>query len=139
MLCLQALCLARDIVFGAVIDEGAESRSRSVSAKAELERAGAAKPNEPALALDAADTGAVTIEALGLVSELARDDTPPRTVHQSKLRKNKQAADDQNEFNFIDADAQRGYFEKTDRNRYKDEDLDVPTYLRRGIKIKIKL
>ena len=64
----------------------------------------------------------MTIEALGLVSELARMIAAAYGA-QSKLRKNKQAADDQNEFNFIDADAQRGYFEKTDRNRYKDEDL----------------
>jgi cell division protein FtsZ len=54
------------------------------------------------------------------------------------LSKKEQAAIDQDEFNFIDADAQRGYFEKTDRNDYKDEDLDVPTFMRRGIKIKIK-
>ena len=34
---------------------------------------------------------------------------------------------------------QRGYFEKTDRNEYQGEDLDVPAYLRRGIKIKLKV
>ena len=44
----------------------------------------------------------------------------------------------QDEFLFVEPDAQRGYFDKTDRNLYNDEDLDVPTFLRRGIKIKIK-
>ena len=42
------------------------------------------------------------------------------------------------EFTFIENDGERGYFEKTDRNEYNNEDLDVPTYLLRGIKIKIK-
>ena len=39
---------------------------------------------------------------------------------------------------FLEEDAHRGYFDNTDRNLYKDEDLDIPTYLRKGIKIKIK-
>jgi cell division protein FtsZ len=29
----------------------------------------------------------------------------------------------------------RGHFEKTDRNLFDGHDLDVPTYLRKGIKI----
>ncbi|MGB0415983.1 MAG: cell division protein FtsZ [Coraliomargarita sp.] len=126
-----------DIVFGAVIDEG---RSQGIEicilGKAEMEQAVQAKPSQKVAAADAAP---VSMETLGLESEVARDDKPPRAVHKSKLRKKKEAAADQNEFTFIDVDAQRGYFDKTDRNLYKDEDLDVPTYLRRGIKIKIKV
>ena len=41
---------------------------------------------------------------------------------------------EQNEFLFDDVDA-RGYFEHTDRNLYDGQDLDVPTYLRKGIKV----
>ena len=60
-------------------------------------------------------------------------------MHTSKLLgKKKAVAEGQDEFTFNEEDAQRGYFEKTDRNVYKDEDLDVPTYLRRGIKIKLR-
>ena len=29
----------------------------------------------------------------------------------------------------------RGFFDKTDRNLFEGQDLDVPTYLRKGIKI----
>jgi cell division protein FtsZ len=29
----------------------------------------------------------------------------------------------------------RGYFERTDRNLFEGQDLEVPTYLRKGIKI----
>lgn len=45
--------------------------------------------------------------------------------------------DDQEEFQFVSKGQVRGYFDQTDRNHFDGEDLDVPTYLRRGIKIKI--
>ena len=123
-----------DLVFGAVIDEGrSESLEICILGKAELEqRAGAeTEPTDEA--------APQSLEALGLESEISRDNQPPRRVHQSKLRKKKEVAADQDEFNFIEVEAQRGYFEKTDRNLYKDQDLDVPTYLRKGIKIRIKV
>ena len=40
----------------------------------------------------------------------------------------------QNEFAFNELES-RGYFDKTDRNLFEGHDLDVPTYLRKGIKI----
>ncbi|MFN5560773.1 MAG: cell division protein FtsZ, partial [Opitutaceae bacterium] len=40
----------------------------------------------------------------------------------------------QNEFSFNEVES-RGYFDKTDRNLFEGQDLDVPTYLRKGIKI----
>ncbi len=57
-------------------------------------------------------------------------------VHQSKLKKT-EANDgtDQEEFLFVSEEEQRGYFDKTDRNLFDGEDLDVPTYLRRGIRV----
>ena len=54
-------------------------------------------------------------------------------------RKKKAADTDQGEFVFVETSAQRGYFEKTDRNLYQEEDLDVPTFMRRGIKIKMRV
>jgi cell division protein FtsZ len=42
----------------------------------------------------------------------------------------------QEEFGFGEVES-RGYFEKTDRNLFDGQDLDVPTYLRRGIKISV--
>jgi len=41
----------------------------------------------------------------------------------------------QNEFSFVSLAEQRGFFEDTERNFYNGEDLDVPTYLRKNIKI----
>lgn len=43
---------------------------------------------------------------------------------------------DQEEFGFGELES-RGHFEKTDRNLFDGQDLDVPTYLRKGIKITI--
>ncbi len=42
----------------------------------------------------------------------------------------------QEEFGFGEVES-RGHFEKTDRNLFEGQDLDVPTYLRRGIKISL--
>ncbi len=42
----------------------------------------------------------------------------------------------QEEFGFGEVES-RGHFEKTDRNLFDGQDLDVPTYLRKGIKIVI--
>lgn len=41
----------------------------------------------------------------------------------------------QEEFGFVQKEAQRGYFDGTEPNVHKGEDLDVPTYLRRNLKI----
>ena len=42
----------------------------------------------------------------------------------------------QEEFGFGEVES-RGHFEKTDRNLFDGQDLDVPTYLRKGIKIAV--
>lgn len=124
-----------DIVFGAVIDE---SRSTSLEICV-LGKAGI-ETQQPATLKADPIAATAPAEGLNLDPAIAQDDRPPRPVHQSKLgRKKKKAADtDQEEFLFVDTDAQRGYFDKTDRNLYNEEDLDVPTFMRRGIKIKIK-
>jgi cell division protein FtsZ len=42
----------------------------------------------------------------------------------------------QDEFGFGEVES-RGQFERTDRNLFDGQDLDVPTYLRKGIKIAV--
>lgn len=42
---------------------------------------------------------------------------------------------DQTEFGFMDISQQRGWFANTKPNMRRGEDLDVPTYMRKGIKI----
>lgn len=63
--------------------------------------------------------------------------TAPQPVHTSKLRGNKSSSAPQNEFHFVGEDEQRGYFDQTERNFFEGEDLDVPTYLRRGVKVQL--
>jgi cell division protein FtsZ len=41
----------------------------------------------------------------------------------------------QDDFGFEREVESRGYFDKTDRNLFEGQDLDVPTYLRKGIKL----
>lgn len=51
------------------------------------------------------------------------------------VKRQGKALKDQEEFDFPGAEENRGYFDKTEANLYEGADLDVPTYLRRGIKI----
>jgi len=128
-----------DIIFGAVVDP-ARNQSLEICV---LGKAGVDVPESTPRPGEVESTAGsmMASESLNLESAIAQDDRPPRTVHQSKLRgKKRQVPDaDQEEFLFVEADAQRGYFEKTDRNLYKGEDLDVPTFMRNGLKIKIKI
>lgn len=48
----------------------------------------------------------------------------------------KSLADQEELFAFGEVES-RGFFDKTDRNLFEGQDLDVPTYLRKGIKISI--
>ncbi len=66
----------------------------------------------------------------------APDPSSQAPVHKSKLKRKERTVEHQDEFQFIDRDADRGYFVKTDHNEYGGEDLDVPTFMRKGIKIK---
>ncbi len=125
-----------EIILGAVVDS---SKSQSLEicflAKVELE---SVVPSKKSDAVNAAREPLNMSEALGL--ESPPDGTAkPRAVHISKLRKKKPPEVDQDEFNLLDLDAQRGYFEQSNANIYNNEDLDVPTYLRKGIKIKLKV
>ncbi|NCG08135.1 MAG: cell division protein FtsZ [Verrucomicrobia bacterium] len=125
-----------EILFGAVIDpERTESLEVCLLAKVELESAARKASGGDT---DRAREPMETEQGLGLEGFIStQKEKPP--VHESKLsKKRKKAATDQDEFLFVDLEAQRGYFDQTDQNLYNNEDLDVPTYLRKGIKIKLK-
>ena len=71
-----------------------------------------------------ANTGKPAADSDGSRERLADE----RSVHVQKPA--------QEEFGFGEVES-RGHFEKTDRNLFDGQDLDVPTYLRRGIKISL--
>jgi len=58
----------------------------------------------------------------------------PAPKAKSHAEKVQDAKTDQVEFTFGEIES-RGFFDKTDRNLFEGQDLDVPTYLRKGIKI----
>ena len=66
-------------------------------------------------------------------SSLKSSKTPlgHRENNESFLEKNEQL-----NFEFIHNTANRGYFDATDHNLINEEDIDIPTYLRKGIRIK---
>ncbi|HUL54180.1 MAG TPA: cell division protein FtsZ [Opitutaceae bacterium] len=72
---------------------------------------------------------------------LAVKHPPPKPAAPVSAAEAKQAAvaasrAEQNEFAFGEHES-RGYFDKTDRYLFEGQDLDVPTYLRKGIKITV--
>jgi cell division protein FtsZ len=79
-------------------------------------------------------SGLRTVPSTRTASDETRKCFPP--VHQSKLSNDKKGQD-QKEFDFMSREEQRGYFDQTEQNLFEGEDLDVPTYLRRGIKIRL--
>lgn len=118
-----------DIIFGAVIDESKSmSLDLCILGKADMETGSGFDSKSKK-----------TVEnGLEIETDISPHKNSRPAVHISKLEKKKKSLVNQDEFTFIENDAQRGYFDKTDRNEYKGEDLDVPTFMRRGIKIKIK-
>ena len=64
-----------------------------------------------------------------------RPQASPEAASASARGKHTVAASAQEEFGFVRKEAQRGYFDGTEPNQYNGEDLDVPTYLRRNVKI----
>ena len=75
-------------------------------------------------------------QPMNVPSAIAADPSSQAPVHKSKLKRIERTVEHQDEFQFIDREADRGYFVKTDHNEYGGEDLDVPTFMRKGIKIK---
>ena len=129
-----------EIVFGAVIDPTKSQKLEiCVLGKAEMEHKTSEKISDEVGTVQS--TVVAAKEPEDLVSSSADRGSFTKPIHQSKLKaRSKKASDAQDEFVFDQLEEQqRGYFEKTDRNEYQGEDLDVPTYLRRGIKIKLKV
>lgn len=130
-----------DIVFGTVIDPTkSQSLEICVLGKAEMDHHTSGNKSDEIVT--AKSTVFAAEEPVNSSSSLADEGTSFTTpVHQSKLKaSSKEASDVQHEFIFDQlGEQQRGYFEKTDRNEYHGEDLDVPTYMRRGIKIKLRV
>ena len=132
------------IIMGAVIDEdmpgrvevcvigtsdmggrGAPGR-RLLAPGARAKLPGSALPSRNENAAGHAPANAAMVLPTSGGEPSAARPSEPRVVHIPKPA--------QEEFGFGEVES-RGHFEKTDRNLFDGQDLDVPTYLRRGIKI----
>ncbi len=130
-------------VLGAVIDERLIGKLEiCVIGATEVRPKGASMSSlrtaPPGLRADGPATGghpSQVIFARPPAASVAAPLVPP--VHESKLRGHKDGGAPQNEFHFVGEDEQRGFFDQTERNFFEGEDLDVPTYLRRGVKIQL--
>lgn len=134
------------IIMGAVIDEEMQNRvdvciigtsdmgGRGVVSRRHTSMPGRVRP--PLVGRVDAVTG-LTATSAGL-PQSGRD---RGAIHSTETTLEKEAAAAaekiaQHEFGFGELES-RGHFEKTDRNLFDGHDLDVPTYLRKGIKIAI--
>ncbi|HZP59845.1 MAG TPA: cell division protein FtsZ [Opitutaceae bacterium] len=126
------------VIMGAVIDESLQSRvevcvlgtsdlgSRGLPPRRLASAVGAARNRlrtETAPRAEKKPFGSsITLE------RLAAGETPEQSVTHAKPVA-------QEEFGFDRDVESRGHFDKTDRNLFEGQDLDVPTYLRKGIKL----
>jgi cell division protein FtsZ len=134
------------IIMGAVIDEGMQNRVEvCVIGTSELggragaltrrpvpaRRAGPVRPETAGLPLGTAAGENAVATSVGAGRQAA-----PAQVEMTLEKAAAKAAEKiaQEEFGFGEIES-RGHFEKTDRNLFDGQDLDVPTYLRKGIKI----
>jgi cell division protein FtsZ len=117
------------IIMGAVIDESMQQRVEvCVIGMSDMGgRNPARRPVVPAQRT----TPAPFVPASPVEPSAVTVPLTPRTAGQTAAAK---AAQD--EFGFGEIES-RGYFEKTDRNLFDGQDLDVPTYLRKGIRISL--
>lgn len=96
-------------------------KAPSVPAPAAAEASGE-KPSLPAEDADAPPT-------------VAKVDAARSSKEMAPLpRRGREKGEGQAEFEFL-ADEDRGYFEKTKENLYEGQDLDVPTYIRKGVRV----
>ena len=120
------------VIMGAVIDESMQNRVEVcvIGTSDRGGRIGGARRPTPVPARATRTAAATTTEGPPVAGPAPATAQTAET-HAAELAAIKVAQD---EFGFGEIES-RGYFEKTDRNLFDGSDLDVPTYLRKGIKI----
>jgi cell division protein FtsZ len=120
------------VIMGAVIDESMQNRVEvCVIGTSDMGgRIGGARRPTPVQVRAPRTATATTTEGTPVAASVPAT-AQTAEAHAAELAAIKVAQD---EFGFGEIES-RGYFEKTDRNLFDGSDLDVPTYLRRGIKV----
>lgn len=125
------------VIMGAVIDEDWQGRveicvigTSDIGGRLPVRRPMASRQRASAPATAAADKPSTSP-----AKQAPKPGTAPaRATHASVLTSD---PTEQNEFLFQSISENRGRFERTDRNLFEGQDLDIPTYLRKGIKISV--
>lgn len=114
-----------EVLFGAIFDD---------SRKGEIEvlAMGLAKDSQTP-----PPTSKPKLELPAQEPETKKAKAPLRRERISAKAENSQR-EKQSEFGFVDVELKRGFFEDTEPNIYGREDLDVPTFMRKKIKIQLK-
>ncbi len=136
------------VIMGAVIDEALQGRVE-VCVIGATDIGGRtftrAKPNTPARRPERAPAEGDVAEVASAPIKTSAPSERERSTRASGSSAKAPAAHDPNkpqqeEFGFggnAESEANRGSFDKSDRNLFEGQDLDVPTYLRRGIKVTV--
>lgn len=125
------------VIMGAVIDEDLQGQLE-ICVIGTTDIGGRVAPRRPARPKVASRAPAPTPSpAVSPTSAVAKDrpakPSPKKPAPEPVLA----GIADQDEFLFEGSGQNRGAFERTDRNLFEGQDLDIPTYLRKGIKISL--
>jgi cell division protein FtsZ len=115
------------VVLGTSDIGGRSSGARRITAQARTVRAEALQPR-----VNMAMSVEVELSAAS-VAPIVPDQSKPLPVVMKATPEGPVAPIAQDEFAFSEIES-RGHFDKTDRNLFEGQDLDVPTYLRKGIR-----
>jgi cell division protein FtsZ len=124
----ETFCSRDNTVLGAVINDDLRGQIRiTIIGSSDL---GGANRKRPAASVQAAHTPAAPVSS----------HVPPKHPGRDRLsahdaRRGAHQNPNQIELDFPGEEENRGFFDKTEKNLHDGEDLDIPSYLRRGIKI----
>jgi cell division protein FtsZ len=128
------------VIMGAVIDEDLQGQVE-ICVIGTSDIGGRLPPRRPSARPRSQVSSAPARQAEQIAETVAEKATGPTTHAAASARKSKTMAarmdTAQDEFTFQGGGENRGHFERTDRYLFEGQDLDVPTYMRKGIKISI--
>ena len=126
------------VVFGAHVDENLGDRIQIIVLGATDLEAGMSADVAPVSEQVIEATPSVTKTSHPSKLESPPKNSKPKTVAKRTRFSHRKESEDQNTFDFMEEANQRGIFDDmSSRNLYEGEDLDVPAYLRRGVKIAV--
>jgi len=126
------------VVMGAAIDEGLHGQVEiCVIGTTDLgSRNFIRRPTTPPLRKGSEKSAAISTSSMTVETHTAVKTAS--TATEREIAKAESAKTQQEEFGFQGEPVEnRGSFDKSDRNLFEGQDLDVPTYLRKGIKITV--